>query len=226
MALFEYPKSAAFGRVLPKSKIYEHSKPSAKIKELFVSQVERIVWAYKLAPETTNLPSTPLAPEIQIFRVDLKTGELHEDVLRCIDKAIPFPLVFELQYNHQYKVTAAFKRPSEADTAKWVISDYFETDWLDANTQRKPLPVALDLSGLYEKLLEPIMPHKSRDNEDLQTHVSRMDQVHAKERELEKIQARLRKEKQFNKKVAINAELRKLKQEIQQLTQPHAVDEQ
>ncbi|MDX9868894.1 MAG: hypothetical protein RBT78_13325, partial [Kiritimatiellia bacterium] len=41
-----------------------------------------------------------------------------------------------------------------------------------------------------------------------------------KQRELERCEARLRKEKQFNRKVAINAELRDLKQELKNLTRP------
>ena len=54
-ALFAYPKQAEFGRVLPKNKIYEHSGANTRLKELFVEQVEQIVWRYKLAPETINL---------------------------------------------------------------------------------------------------------------------------------------------------------------------------
>lgn len=223
--LFDYPKSARFGRVLSKSKIYEHSKPSTKVKELFVRQVDKIIWAYKLAPETINLPSTPSVPEIQIFHIDLKTDELNEEILRCIDKAIPFPIVFELHFSNKQRAIASFKRPSEADAAKWVISDYFKSDWLDEKATRAILPVALNLGGLYEELLAPLMPHKSRGDENIQTHVARMDLVHAKERELDKIQTTLRKEKQFNRKVTINADLRRIKQEIQQLTQTQSVDE-
>ena len=51
-ALIAYPKQAAFGRVLPKNKIYEHSGANTRLKDLFVKQVEQIVWQYKLAPET------------------------------------------------------------------------------------------------------------------------------------------------------------------------------
>ena len=119
--LFDYPKSAAFGRVLPKNKIYEHGSPSTAVKDLFVRQVERIIWQYKLAPETINLSSTRAVPEIQIFRIDLRTGELKQDVLYCIDRAINFPIIFELHYEEQIKSIAAYKRPSEADSSKWVV---------------------------------------------------------------------------------------------------------
>ena len=49
MTLYAWPKQAAFGRVVPKSKIYEHASVSAALKERFVQQVEQINWAYKLA---------------------------------------------------------------------------------------------------------------------------------------------------------------------------------
>ena len=74
--LFDYPKGTAFGRVLPKSKIYEHGNPSSAVKELFVRQVEQIVWQHKLAPETVNLKPSQAVSEIQVFSIALKGGEL------------------------------------------------------------------------------------------------------------------------------------------------------
>ena len=218
--LFEYPEKATFGRVLPKNKIYEHASPTAAVKELFVRQVDQIVWKYKLAPETINLKSTKAVPEVQIFHISLKKGELKEDVLRCIDKAIPFPLVYELRYGDQVKVVAAYKRPNEADGAKWVLSEYFTTDWLPDFTPRTKLPVALNLAALYEKLFSPLLPHPALDKERLQQHVERMERIRQKQRELEKMQAKLAREKQFNRKVEINAEIRAVKQEITAMTQP------
>ena len=213
--LFDYPKSAAFGRILPKNKIYEHVHPSTALKELFVRQVDQIVWKYKLAPETINLQQTPSVPEIEIFTTTLKHGELKHDVLRCIDQAIPFPLLFELLYGDKCRVIAAYKRPSEADAAKWVVSDYFESAWLPIETPRTPLPVVLDLDALSEHLLSPLMPYPARQGERLQQRVERLSMIRFKQREVEQCEARLRKEKQFNRKVEINAELRELKRVLQ-----------
>jgi len=215
--LFAYPKSAAFGRVVPKSKIYEHGSPSSAVKELFVRQVEQIVWQYKLAPETVNLKGTKTVPEIQIFSITLKAGELKPEVLRCIDQAIPFPIYFELLYEGKVKTVATYKRPSEADGSKWVISDYFETGWTVTDTMRKPLPVVFDLESLYAHLLATLMPFPARSGEGLKTRVERTEQIRAKERELEKCEAHLRKEKQFNRKVELNAQLRALKKQLEGL---------
>lgn len=220
-AFIRYPAQAAFGRTLPKSKVYEHSGASARLKDLFVKQVEQIVWAYKLAPETLKLPARPGVPEIQIFSLQLKTPELHRDVLRCIDGAIPFPLLFELAFEDRIRVIAACKQPfssgGETGASRWVLSDYFETGWLPVNCERTAMPLALHMGALYEQLMYRLISLPVRPQESLADLVARMEQVQVKQREVDKVTSRLAKEKQFNRKVEINAELRKLKTELDEL---------
>lgn len=221
-ALFAYPKQAEFGRTLPKNKIYDRSGANTRLKDLFVEQVEQIVWRYKLAPETINLAAKPGVPEIQVFAILLKTPELHRDVLRCIDSAVQFPIIFELTQGQEAKastqVVAAYKRPSEADASSWVCSEYFESGWMPAAAVRAPLPLALDLGVLYQQLLGRLVPVTARTDENLRDLVARAEEVTAKEREVAKAETRLAKEKQFNRKVEINATLRQLKNELEQLS--------
>lgn len=216
-AFISYPKQATFGRPLPKNKIYEHSGANTRLKDLFVGQVEQIVWQYKLAPETINLPAKSGVPEIQIFAIQLKTPELNLDVLRCIDGAVQFPIIFELSFDGRTQVVAAYKRPSESDISRWVLSDYFATEWLPSDIQRTAMPLALDLGSLYEQVLQLVIPLPARQREGLADLVARVEQVTAKQREVEKAASKLAKEKQFNRKVEINASLRQLKNELEQL---------
>lgn len=216
-AFIAYPAQAAFGRTLPKNKVYEHSGANTRLKDLFVRQVEQIVWAFKLAPETIRLPARPGVPEIQVFSLQLKTPELHRDVLRCIDGAIPFPILFELAFEGKTQVVAAYKRPNESDASRWVLSDYFSTDWLPVGSERTAMPVALHLGGLYEQLLHCLISLPPRPKETLAELVTRVEQVQAKQRELDKATARLEKEKQFNRKVEINAQLRVMKKDYETL---------
>jgi hypothetical protein len=216
-AFFDYPKAGAFGRVVPKTRIYEHAGASAALKELFVTQVDQIVWKFKLAPETINLAATRAVSEIQIFGISLRTSKLDDEVLRAIDRAIPFPLIFELTWSGKRRAVAAFKRPSEADAAKWVVSEYFATDWAPDDAPRQPLPIGLDLGGLYDAVLTAMMPVSKAAGEDIQTRVARMEAIRAKTRDVDRIKARLAREKQFNKRVVINAELRIARQELERL---------
>lgn len=216
-AFVRYPSQAAFGRTLPKSKLYAHSHAGTRLKNLFVQQVEQIVWQFKLAPETINLPARRAVPEIQVFAIQLKTPELSFDVLRAIDHAVQFPIIFELAHAGRTQVVACHKRPSEADASRWVLSDYFASGWLADHAERGAMPVALHLGGLYEQLLRALLPLPARPHESLADHVARLDALAAKQREVDKTAARLEKEKQFNRKVAINADLRRLQTELEAL---------
>jgi hypothetical protein len=216
--LFQYPKQTEFNRVLPKSKIYAHAKPGKAVKDLFVSQIGEIVWKYKLSPETINLPARHGITEIQVFEITLKTEELDLDVLRTIDKAIPFPILFQLTYGDRVRFSCAYKRPSDADASKWVIEASFQTDWYHPSSFiLHPLPVALDLASLYEQLVRQHLALPQRSGENIRDHVARFMAIQTKEKECQQMEARLNKEKQFNRKVEMNAALRSLRAELDSL---------
>lgn len=222
---YAYPPQAAFEKVLPKNKIYAHAKPTRRLQQRFTDEVAQIVWKYKLAPETIRIPARAGVEEIQVFGVTLKgpapdraEDEFTEDVLRCIDKAIGFPILFEVGAADRVRAVAAYKRPNEADSAKWVVGDYFMSAWLPADTPRSPLPVALDLASLYGQLLRRLMPYPPREGESLKDHAERLDRIRSLQREHAKLETRLDREKQFNRKVAINAEARALQTQIDELT--------
>ena len=209
-ALFDFPPQAKVGRVLPKSKIYQHGRVSTALRERFVRQVEQITWQYKLAPETINLPARAGIEEIEVFDLALKTETVDEDVLRAIDRAIPLPIVFQLQHGQRTRMAAAYKRPSAAETGKWVIDGYFASAWQPAAAERRALPIALDLHNLYDQLLRSLLPQAARPGESLPEQVERLTRLRILQNEYSKLEARLHREKQFNRKVALNAELRKI----------------
>ncbi|WP_135611466.1 DUF4391 domain-containing protein [Methanococcoides sp. AM1] len=215
--LYDFPKRAVFGRMLSKTKIYEHSTPSSKVKELFTKEVEKMTWAYKLSPATLNLPVSEGVHEIQVITIILKTGTLAEEVLQTIDKAIPSPILFHLSYKDKSKYVAAYKRPSEADKNKWIISSYFKTEWINDSSDKVKLPVVLNMGALYQSFLKAIIPLPFKKNESLDELVARIDNVCIKERNATKIEYRMKKEKQFNRRVEMNGSLNELKQEIEEL---------
>ncbi len=217
MLMFAYPKQAEVNRVVPKSKIYAHAKTSKRLKELFVNQVGEILWKYKLSPETINLPARNGINEIQVFEIATKTPNIDEDVLLSIDKAIPFPLVFQLVHDGKVQFAVSYKRPSDADSSKWVIESTFRTEPEPENAERPVLPVALDLASLYEQILHGFSPVPPRRGEGIRDHVARLTEIQKKKEERSLLQTKLRKEKQFNRKVQLNAALRSISHELENL---------
>lgn len=216
-ALIAWPRQAKVDRPVAKAKIYAHAKPSAALRALFVAQVDSITWAYKLSPETLNLPAKPGVPEIEVFEVALKLPDISHSALRCIDKAIPFPILFNLRFEGRTQPIAAHKRPSDAASDQWVVGDYHAAKWQSDDVARPALPMALDLLGLYEQLLRQHFAVPARPGESLRDQLDRLSALATKQLAAAKLESRLHSEKQFNRKVEINAELRTLRSELASL---------
>ena len=219
--LFDYPTKARFGRKIPKSKLYENASANTKLKDKFVNQIEKIVWQYKLAPNTLNLDATNKVPEIQVFDIFLKTKEVDQTLLEVIDKAIPLPIIFQIHKGNKVKIKAAYKRPSESANNKWVIESYFESEWLDKDVVKQPMPQALDLGKLYEQLLKSLMPVdviSSKTTQTIDQQVDKINNINSLQKELDKLNSKYKKEKQRNRQFEINKEIKLKQKELNHLT--------
>lgn len=207
--LYDFPERAAVGTVIPKSRIVERARTRG-LRDRLSAEVAEIRWAYKLARVSLNLAASAELPEFQIFGVTLKPGiqTIAEPLLRAIDQTIPSPVVFELIGAKRVRTVAAYKRPNEADASKQVLGDYLWGDWLPRDSPRQPMPVSLDVAGLYRELLRTLIPLTARAGESLRDQLDRLAQVRAAERECVRLEAALAREKQFNRKVEINRVLR------------------
>lgn len=220
--MFQYPERSRKDRILPKSKVYGNAQPSNALRRRFVSQVEQIVWRNLLIPETVNLSSRDGVEGIQIFEIALKTGELKEEVLRSLDRAIPWRLFFELTFQDKVRFAAAYKRPSDGSSSAPVVEDYYLTPWQPVVTPRLALPVALDLATLYEQMLFRHMEASplaiaSRAGESIAEAVERCKAIRARQRERRRLETALRRERQFNRKVEINRMLRDCSEKLARL---------
>ncbi|MBS9403680.1 DUF4391 domain-containing protein [Halomonas sp. TRM85114] len=213
--LYQYPAKTLLGRVVAKQRILAHVRATARFRDRLRDDVGQINWHAKLAHNTLNLPGTDDVQELQVFVITLKGDDLHRDVLRAIDHAIPFPILFELQGDRGIRVTAAYKRPSQADPSKWVLDDHYaSSDWLPAVTPRQPLPTAIDLKQLYQQILRSLLPVSARQGEALPDQLERLELLESLKKDAAKLAKRLRSEKQFNRKVEMNAELRTIREKI------------
>jgi hypothetical protein len=202
--LYRWPEAAWFGRVVPKAKFYEQGTVPTAVREKFISEVQRITWAYKLAENTINLPGSRVVPEIQVFQIDAKGTDVSESVLAAIDKAVKTPIIFEITQGdapaRRTRMVAAHKTQGSA-AAK--LSTYYTSEWQSDDADSKPLPTAIDLPALYALLLESLTPLTARPGEDAAEMAARLESVRKLEREVAALERRLRAEPQLNRKVEI-----------------------
>ena len=220
--LFDYPVKARFGRKIAKSKLYENASVNTKLKDKFINQVDKIIWQYKLAPSTLNLDATDKVPEIQVFDIFIKSNQIDQALLEVIDKAIPLPIIFQIHRDNKVKVKAAYKRPSGSANNKWVIESYFESEWLDKDTAKQPMPQALDLGKLYEQILKSLMPVEVTSSKTMQTldeQVGIINQISSLQKELDKLNSKYKKEKQANRQFEIHKQIKLTQRQLDNLKQ-------
>lgn len=218
--MFAFPPKSAFGQVVAKSRILAHVQTTRRIRDLFTSQLSEIRWAHKLSPETIHIPDRPEVPEIEIFDLKLKTPDLDDAVLSAIDRAMPRPILYRIFSEKGVAYSAAFKRPSEADSEQWVVGARFTSEFAEPETPLPPLPAVLHLGHLYAAIFAPLLPLPGRKGEPLADHVDRCSGFLVLSRKANQLTARIRREKQFNRKVALNQELKPLQAELRALSEP------
>ncbi len=220
--LYAWSPAARFGRVVPKSRIYTHTRVTAKLRERFVNQVQRITWAFKLAEVSIGLPGTKSVPEIDVISVETKHGALDDDVLVAVARAVPQSLVFEVvdaAGGDERRRTAVVTTSRESgSTTRRVHSGA----WCTADHVRSRLPQAIDLTGLYAGLVAPLLPVAYNPGEPLTVTVERAERADALCRQIERAEKCLTREVQFNRKVELRQSIRDLQRELDALTAPVA----
>ena len=215
----ELPKSTEFNKKIPKQKFYENLETSPTLKKIFIEQVDKILWSYKIASSTANLADGNLVKEIEVFEVFLKSPNLDGELLRHIDRAVPYHIVFILEYQGRYKACISYKETAISGNRAFKVNSYYYTDWLDK--QNLPLKLeGLNLDAAYENFVRQIAGEtlqKVASDESLKDSVARSERKELLQKQILALESKIRKEKQLNKQIQINNELKKLKRDLEEL---------
>ena len=215
------PKSTEFNRRIPKQKFYENISVSPTLKRVFIEQIKVIYWRNKVTATTMNLAAGETVTELEVFEVKLNGQQLDESVLRQIDKEIPYHILFLLEYDGKYQAWTAYKEAAVTGSYAFKVGTYYHTDWLPET--ELPLKVeGLSVDKVYENFVRQIAGDALRSEaskpESLKESVERDNRRQELEKQIAALQTKVRKEKQLNKQVQLNAELKKLKKELEVLS--------
>lgn len=112
---------------------------------------------------------------------------------------------------------ASFRRRSEKDHNKWIHSQYFFSDSIDDEKEEGILFV-LSMEKLYHHLLKQIIPFQAAKEESFSLFIERAESIELMQKQADRLRVRVNKEKQYNRRVELNQEYKKLVLEIRQLT--------
>ena len=207
------PKSTEFNKRIPKQKFYENLSVTPAIKTVFTEQIKIIYWRNKLAATTLNLAPGKLVTEIEVFEIRLTSPDLDEDILRLIDREIPYHILFLLEYDGKCQAAMGYKEAAGSGKAAFKVECYYRTEWLTEQELSLHLE-GLTIDAVYENFIRQIAGGQltGSENTTLKESVEQQKQREQIEKQIAALETKMKKQKQLNRKMELKAEIKKLKQ--------------
>ena len=213
-----FPQTTEFNKRIPKQKFYENLDVSPTLRRVFVDQIRIVYWRNKLAASTLNIAAGEAVTEIEVFEVRLNEPLLDEAVLKQIDKEIPYHLLFILTCDGKAQAWIGYKEAAASGSNAFKVNRYYHTDWMPEDELQLHID-GLNMDAVYESLVRQIAGDKllSESGESLKESVERDEKKKQLEKQIATLESKMRKEKQLNRRMEMNAELKRLRKSLEVL---------
>ena len=213
-----FPASTEFNKKIPKQKFYDNLDISPALRRVFVDQIRLVYWRNKLAASTLNIATGEAVTEIEVFEVRLNDPQLDEAVLKQIDKEIPYHILFVLTCNGKAQAWIGYKEAASSGSNAFKVSRYYHTDWMPEDELHLHID-GLNMDAVYESLVRQIAGDKLQTDsgESLKESVERDERKKQLEKQIAALKNKMRKEKQLNRRMEMNAELMNFRKNLEVL---------
>ena len=219
------PDSCFIGNTIYKKLFYENADLSTSDKSLFTDTINKVTWLYCLKPETINIPAYKDElrdyPEIEVIEVLVHKDYKLKRIAEIIMRTIPYPMLLIFKWEDKKQLYVAHQRVSQSDSSRNTIEEFISTDWLDGDSA---LFARLDIRQmrftnfftLYSDIVDAISIYNLSAIMPMDENITGAEarQLSAKieeiEQEIVSLRYKLKKESQFNRKMELNIEIKKL----------------
>lgn len=233
------PPDARVNHRVPKKLLTEQGAPTAADKRQIQDGIEELLWVAALKPTNIAVPAfrddVREYLEIAVLTATLRAGAKPGRLIELIHRAIPYPLVLVAAHGDTVSLSLAHKRWSQGETGKVVIEDVHRTAPFRPDTptaQEDSFLASLAVSGLpnrdlfalYQGWLNRVAALEAAQitgtfappDSDGRASALRggLDTFARLQRDLVVLRARAAKEKQINRRVELNLEIKRLEAQL------------
>lgn len=240
--ILHFPEFTIVDRVVPKVAFYSHLEVNARMKSLFVENVEQIIWLYKLAPSNLHIDDGKEVHEITIFWIKQKAVEGSLEILKFIDSHMPRHTLFILEHEEQhhghlvkqYQLFVNYKQWKDTNLGTFDIVKTFTSEWLpteslfDENKDKDGninedgnavirIDTTSNMDDLYESFVRQIASSQIASSEkNLHQAVVETQEIENIQKEMASIKKKEAKERQPQKKFALHQQYLRLKKKLEE----------
>lgn len=199
--MLDFSERTVFNKMIPKEKFYQHLTLNTKIKNSFVQDIKKIVWANKLSEKTTNIERGEAVSEIEIIEIYLKNGEIDDGVLEVISKQIPHKIIFILKYEDKAQMCVYL---AKLHKTVWQQENMLVLKIEGMNFDKVWDNFVIQISGLRQE-------HNSDTAEEIVIKSIERENI---EKQIAALTKKMRSENQFNRQVKLKKQIAELKKRI------------
>ncbi len=197
--MFNLPNQAFIDKFLPKKTFEEKVINGKKV----FKDISKITLKYKLSPNTINIEKTQNIAEILIFEIILNEKNIPKNAIKTIDELVIFPKLYVFKYKDDFCYGIFYK-----EEKKYFFSDWNETKEFNFNHT--------NLEKVYENLIKIFFKSEAS---TIQNNFIKSFQIENKiqnlKKEIEVLENKIKKEKQFKNKLLLSGQLTPLKNQLQ-----------
>lgn len=232
------PRGALVEQRVPKKLLVEQGAPTAADKRRITDGIDEVHWVAALKPTNIGIPAFKDATreylEISILTATLRPAAKPARLIELIHRAIPYPLFLVTEHSGAIALSLAHKRWSQGEAGKVVIEEVRQTmlgvttpspeEFVFLESLAVSRMPARDLFALYGGWLGRLAAleaaritgnFKLPDSAERAAFIQDGLGAHARlKRELAVLRSRADKEKQLNRRVEINTEIKRLEAEL------------
>ena len=214
MDFFNLPSRTKVGRVVPKNAFDEYT--NTKQKKQFTDGIQRITWTHKLSSETVNLEAKDIK-EIQVFKVELKEQTDILKILEIINKAIPYHIVFWVEFKEQAYISTAAKHPHPTNEDISVVDWTFASDWFNMAITPFQFNLKGSLDTVFKDLCVQLTGKPDLSKKSMDSILQNQQEIDQLKKEVAKLKSAISRSKQFNEKVDLNLKLKEAEKKMKKI---------
>ena len=133
-----------------------------------------------------------------------------------VDWEIPYHILFILTCDGKAQAWIGYKEAAASGSNAFKVSRYYHTDWMPEDELTLSID-GLNMDAVYESLVRQIAGDtlQSDSGESLKESVARDEKRKQLEKQIAALEGRMRKEKQLNRRMEMNAKLKRLRKDME-----------
>lgn len=230
----QLPAASLLNKRVPKKLLLERGAPTAADKRKIQDGIEALHWLASLKPTNLNIPSLKNERhdyyEIAVLQLELREKAKIGRLVELVHRAIPYPVALIATHQSKALFSLATKRRSEAEADKFVLEHGVDSSGL-IDSEQPPIGYEMFLSALattqqtrtnlyafYQSWVQCILALQtatikgtySAEIKDIASVREALDSRGELLEEVASLRAAAKKEKQINRQVELNLEIKRI----------------